>query len=179
MENFRLIKEQDKKRKRCCYFAHRNALLLLFGQSELAVRIAPNCKRDHCITLDNRENETGANTEIKFDDFPEYSNQRSNTYKTAVNNMDTTTNYQSNGNGKNLCDLALSSSQLEQLAPAKFDFSRQTSLPCDISSEKFNPATDKESIFHLNTMLKSLILPQPNTQCDDILEEVNTPFNIF
>lgn len=175
LENFRLIKEQDKKRKRCCYFAHRNALLLLFGQSELAVRIAPSVKRDHCITLDNRENETGTNTEIKFeyelylvdsDDFPEYSNPKTKTFQAGIENK-TDTSCQSNG--KSLCNLTLASSQLEQ--PIKFEFSRQTSLPCDISSEKFNPATDKESIFHLNTMLKSLILPQPNTQCDDILEE--------
>ncbi len=182
MENFRLIKEQDKKRKRCCYFAHRNALLLLFGQSELAVRIAPSIKRDNCITLDNRENETSANTEIKFEyelylvdsnDFLEHSNQKSNTCQSSID-MKTDTSCQNIANGKSLCDLQLSNSQAEQSAPVKFEFSRQTSLPCDISSEKFNPATDKESIFLLNSMLKSLILPQPaNTQCDEILEEVN------
>lgn len=78
MENFRLIKEQDKKRKRCCYFAHRNALLLLHGNSELAVRIAPRLKRDKNITLDNHNE--NVNNEIEFEyelylvdsaDFPE------------------------------------------------------------------------------------------------------------
>jgi len=174
LENFRLIKEQDKKRKRCCYFAHRNALLLLYGQSELAVRIAPSIKRDRFITLDNRENETGVNTEIEFeyelylvdsDDFLEYSND--------ANSKESDNIEQNNGSGKSLCDLALNSNHSEQPVTFKLDFFRQKSLPSDISSEKFNPATDQESIFHLNTMLKSLILPQPNTaQCSEILEEV-------
>lgn len=66
LENFRLIKEQDKKRKRCCYFAHRNALLLLYGRSELAVRIAPSVKRGQNITLD-RCIDTGFNNEIEFE----------------------------------------------------------------------------------------------------------------
>lgn len=67
LESFRLIKEQDKKRKRCCYFAYRNALLLLYGQSELAVRIAPNVKRDQNITLDIREGSGNGNQEVEFE----------------------------------------------------------------------------------------------------------------
>ena len=70
LENFRLIKEQDKKRKRCSYFAHRNALLLLHGSSELAARIAPPLKRDAHITLDSshqHRESRAANAAIEFE----------------------------------------------------------------------------------------------------------------
>lgn len=58
------------------------------------------------------------------------------------------------------------------------EFTRQTSLPVELHHlENSNPATDRESIFHLNTMLKSLILPQSTISRDEsqnIIEEVIT-----
>lgn len=70
---------------------------------------------------------------------------------------------------------------MQESAKPNFEYSRQTSLPAQLTSEQLNPATDKESIFHLNTMLKSLILPQqqPNqllsslvhNESQNILEE--------
>jgi len=176
LESFRLIKEQDKKRKRCCYFAYRNALLLLYGQSELAVRIAPNVKRDQNITLDIREGSGNGNQEVEFeyelylvdssDIFDNGPFQNKNNFfslppqKNEINN------------GISLYDLASHQDHHEPITlKAKFDFARQTSLPAELSSVELNPATDKESIFHLNTMLKSLILPQSTPAREEILEE--------
>lgn len=57
-------------------------------------------------------------------------------------------------NGISLYDLE--DNQLESMKPIH-------SLPIELTDQNLNPATDKESIFHLNTMLKSLILPQKNS----------------
>jgi hypothetical protein len=146
LENFRLIKEQDKKRKRCSYFAHRNALLLLYGHSELAVRISPQVKRDQNITLDKHKESGFNNNEIEFE-YELY----------LVDSIDFHVNKEKNENdiqainGISLYDLE--DNQLESMKPIH-------SLPIELTDQNLNPATDKESIFHLNTMLKSLILPQ-------------------
>lgn len=157
LENFRLIKEQDKKRKRCCYFAHRNALLLLHGNRELAVRIAPQLKRDKNITLDNHNE--NVNNEIEFEyelylvdsaDFTEANIYSSLPPQSAISN------------GKSLHNIFNTS--VQESSKPSFEYSRQTSLPAELTPTQLNPATDKESIFHLNTMLKSLILPQQQQQ---------------
>lgn len=132
LESFRLIKVQDTKRKRCALFAHKKALHLLHGTSELAVRIAPTCKRDLNMKLDNNNN---SNTEIEFE-YELYlvnSDQNATTSYNIVNEMN-------------------------------------VDLDDDCEDDEETVKQNENHIFHLNTMLRSLLLPNAKTVSNDVVD---------
>lgn len=135
LENFRLIKVQDTRRRRCGLYAQKKALLLLQGPNELAVRIAPAAKRDSNLKLDSQN-------EIEFE------------YELYLVN---------------------SNNSIESANDLKFDDDDYDDLnEFDEVEEDESLANNTGNIFHLNTMLKSLLLPnvkEETANADDDDEE--------
>lgn len=83
IESFRLVHETHKKRKKCKYYAYKNALEILTSRSELAVKVASaNKSRDpNLVTLDG-----SSNVNFEYELYRLDSNQDLNkTTKSATN----------------------------------------------------------------------------------------------
>ena len=150
LEGFMLIKEQDKKRKRCSHFAHRKAIYLLNGQSEMAVRIAQH-KRDLTLKLDEEETSNG---EIEFEfelHLVDSDNGSMNVNScSAPNPLQLQT-----PKAFSMSNFSIDSSDLASVSLPQIDL-----LHFNNESNFFN---NNQDISSLNSMLKSLILPNNNT----------------
>jgi hypothetical protein len=136
LENFRLIKFKDTKRKRCSLIAHKKALYLLQCPNDLAVRIAPQYKRENNIKLDDNNNNNN-NTELDFE------------YEIYSINSEENNNINNHNDFDDMLDIDYDDAEEDEI--------------------NLNEQANHESnIFHLNTMLRSLLLPKTNLNESEI-----------
>jgi hypothetical protein len=149
LESFRLLCESNKKRKKCSYYAHKNALDLLCSSSELAVKVAPKLKRDASMKLDD-ENGGG---QMAFSDLFKASKKYENSsveFEYELHRVDS-----NQGSNQLMSDVPCTSAPKSKMIDSSLLSS--FSLPAVVDTSK-----TEASIQDLNALLKSLILKPQN-----------------
>lgn len=141
LESFRLVCEQNKKRKRSMYYAYKNGLDLLIGPTELAVKAAPRQRRDQNIRLDTDEL-LDTDTELTVD------------FEYELYQIDSNQGPGGGSNNNNFIFNTLASIEQESM-----------SLPPMPVVSMMLPES-QPNLHDLNMMLKSMILPKKTSNSD-------------
>jgi hypothetical protein len=155
LESFRIICEKNKKRKKCMYFAYKNALELLCSSSELAVKVAPKQKRDANIRLSQ---ESAA--DFTSDSFS-YENNLSNgtsdvDFEYELYRVDSNQGIVRTSSNRHIVNtVANIENESMSLPPVLEDLFKN-----NIQQQKNLQQNEQPTLHDLNLMLKSMILPK-------------------
>lgn len=146
LEAFRIVCEENKKRKKCMYYAYKSALELLCSNSELAVKVASRPKRDATAQLDMDNESDFLNSDVEF----EYELYRVDSDQGVVRSS----------SNRNVVNAAESETTMS-LPPVLDDLFRQN-----------RPVAEQNASLHdLNMMLKSMILPKSGSKQEESVSE--------
>ena len=151
LESFRLLCESNKKRKKCSYYAHKNALDLLCSSSELAVKVAPKLKRDASMKLDD-ENAGG---QMVFSDLFKANKKYENSgveFEYELYRVDS-----NEGTNQLMSDVPCTSAPKSKIIDSSLLSSGSFSMPAVVDTSK-----TEASLQDLNALLKSMILKPQN-----------------
>jgi hypothetical protein len=156
LESFRIICEKNKKRKKCMYFAYKNALELLCSSSELAVKVAPKQKRDANIRL-SQESSAADFTNDSFSYENNLSNDTSDVdFEYELYRVDSNQGIVRTSSNRHMVNtVANIENESMSLPPVLDDLFKS-----NIQQQKNLLQNEQPTLHDLNLMLKSMILPK-------------------
>lgn len=153
IESFRLICDVTKKRKKCKYYVYKNALDLLCSQSEIAVRLVGQIKREKSFQYDKT-----------FRAQSNEKNQNDLDFKYELYRIDSNNGLIRSPSDKDIIKAEIKNQKLQSQSPKNSIIDQLFVKKAD---EKPNNLSD------LSQLLKSMLLPNKKTEDDSSTININ------